>query len=164
MAVMAWISTLRFEEILLLLKLFKYLICESCDLLYFSGVILVTTPHEAALQVCGRGALMFTKLRVPIIGIVQNMSRVICNKCNTNLNIFGSGTESLAMQLGLEMLEDIPLDAAVAQGSDTGRPVLVTAPDSQQAESYKNLARKVIAFNDRWSRWAWENVLPPWIC
>lgn len=109
----------------------------------------MTTPHEAALQVCGRGALMFTKLRVPIIGIVQNMSRVICNKCNANLNIFGAGTESLALQLGLEMLEDIPLDSAVALGSDIGKPVVVTSPDSAQAESYKNLARKVIAFVER---------------
>jgi len=109
----------------------------------------VTTPHEAALQVCGRGALMFTKLRVPIIGIVQNMSRVICNKCNTNLNIFGSGTESLALQLGLSVLEDIPLDSAVAKGSDVGKSVVVSNPDSPQAESYKNLARLVIKHIER---------------
>lgn len=112
-------------------------------------MVLVTTPHEAALQVCGRGALMFTKLRVPIIGIVQNMSRVICDKCHADLKIFGTGTEQLAFQLGLEMLEDIPLDQSISQGCDTGKPVLVLSPDSKQSLSYINLARKVIAFLEK---------------
>lgn len=106
----------------------------------------MTTPHEAALQVCGRGALMFTKLRVPIVGIVQNMSRVICNNCQADLKIFGVGTEQLAFQLGLEMLEDIPLDQSISEGCDTGKPILLWAPDSKQAQSYINLAKKVITF------------------
>lgn len=114
----------------------------------FKGVVLVTTPHEAALQVCGRGALMFTKLRVPIIGIVQNMSRVICTNCHSDMKIFGTGTEQLAFQLGLDMLEDIPLDQGISEGCDTGKPILVYAPDSKQAQAYVNLAKKVIVFMD----------------
>ena len=60
--------------------------------------------------------------------------------------MFGTGTEHLAFQLGLEMLEDIPLDPSISQGSDTGKPVLVLAPDSEQSASYLNLATKVIKF------------------
>lgn len=89
---------------------------------------------------------MFTKLRVPIIGIVQNMSRVICQNCKTDLKIFGTGTEQLAFQLGLDMLEDIPLDQTISEGSDTGKPVLVVSPESQQAISYLNLAAKIMKF------------------
>lgn len=92
---------------------------------------------------------MFKKLRVPIIGIVQNMSRVICQNCKTDLQMFGVGTKELAFQLGLEMLEDIPLDPSISQGSDTGKPVLVLAPDSEQSASYLNLATKVVKFLEK---------------
>lgn len=65
-----------------------------------SGVLLVTTPQNAALQVARRGAAMFQKMNVPLAGIVENMSGVTCPKCSHEVQLFGNGTEDLAKELG----------------------------------------------------------------
>lgn len=68
--------------------------------LQLSGVILVTTPQNAALQVARRGAVMFQKMKIPIGGIVENMSSITCPRCSHEVQLFGEGTESLAKELG----------------------------------------------------------------
>jgi ATP-binding protein involved in chromosome partitioning len=65
-----------------------------------SGVVLVTTPQAAALEVARRGAIMFQRLKVPIIGVVQNMNTIVCPKCQHSMSLHGHGTEALASELG----------------------------------------------------------------
>jgi ATP-binding protein involved in chromosome partitioning len=61
---------------------------------------LVTTPQAAAVEVARRGAVMFQRLQVPIIGVVQNMNTVVCPKCQHSLSLYGHGTEALTSELG----------------------------------------------------------------
>jgi ATP-binding protein involved in chromosome partitioning len=63
-------------------------------------VVLVTTPQAAAVEVARKGAVMFQRLKVPIIGVVQNMSTVVCPKCQHSLTLYGHGTEALTSELG----------------------------------------------------------------
>ncbi|PSN36836.1 Iron-sulfur protein NUBPL [Blattella germanica] len=65
-----------------------------------AGVLLVTTPQAAALDVARRGAKMFQRLNVPVVGIVQNMSTVVCPNCHHSLTLYGNGTNDLASELG----------------------------------------------------------------
>ncbi|XP_069698027.1 iron-sulfur cluster transfer protein NUBPL isoform X2 [Periplaneta americana] len=114
-----------------------------------AGVVLVTTPQAAALEVTRRGAIMFQKLKVPIAGIVQNMSTVVCPNCHHSLALYGSGTEILASELGIDVLQDIPLDKAITETTDSGKPIVIAEPNSSQAVAYKNLAEKVMGFLEK---------------
>ncbi|RZF47353.1 hypothetical protein LSTR_LSTR012857 [Laodelphax striatellus] len=111
-----------------------------------SGVVLVTTPQQAALQVVRRGVTMFEKLGVPIAGIVQNMSSVKCTNCSSTISLFGDGTKKMADDLGIDFLEDIILDPKIAECSDSGVPIVVSNPESLQSAAYLRLAGKVAEF------------------
>lgn len=69
-----------------------------------TGALLVTTPQKAALEVTTRGANMFKRLNIPIIGIVENMSNVICPKCNSKITLYSNGTETIAQELGITII------------------------------------------------------------
>lgn len=115
-----------------------------------SGALLVTTPQTAALQVTQRGANMFKKLNIPIVGIIQNMSSVECPKCHSEIRLHSNSAEILVQNLGVPVLADIPLDNNISQGSDDGVPVVVSSQESPQAKSYKTVAQKIIKFlNDK---------------
>ncbi|XP_076232090.1 iron-sulfur cluster transfer protein NUBPL-like isoform X2 [Calliopsis andreniformis] len=111
-----------------------------------TGALLVTTPQKAALEVTTRGANMFKRLNIPIAGIVENMSSVICPKCNTEITVFNDGTKVIAKQLGIRILQIVPLSEGIAESCDNGKPIVLTAPRSIQAQAYKNLAASVISF------------------
>ncbi|XP_066993394.2 iron-sulfur cluster transfer protein NUBPL isoform X2 [Anabrus simplex] len=111
-----------------------------------TGVLLVTTPQSAALHVTRRGAVMFQNLNVPVAGLVQNMSTVICPKCSNNFSIFGNGSQSLADELGIELLQDIPLDTKITEFTDAGTPIVIAQPESNQSEAYITLAKKILHF------------------
>lgn len=111
-----------------------------------SGVLLVTTPQEAALQVARRGATMFQRLQVPIIGIVQNMSSIVCNKCQNRMSLFGDGISQLANQIGVDVIQDIPLDPEISSCSDSGRPIVIDKPNNIQSTAYRDLASKMLEF------------------
>lgn len=66
-----------------------------------SGVVIVTTPQKAALDVAHRGAMMFRKLNIPIIGLVENMTSISCPNCHENVPLFGRGGDMLAKELGI---------------------------------------------------------------
>lgn len=110
------------------------------------GAILVTTPQTAALQVTRRGATMLEKLKVPIFGIVENMSHVICEGCGAKNHIFGENTGHLASQLELQVLESFELNQTVSDSTASGQPVVLSEPRSKYAEHYKNLAKQVYSF------------------
>ncbi|XP_046740288.1 iron-sulfur protein NUBPL [Diprion similis] len=111
-----------------------------------SGVIIVTTPQSAALQVARRGAVMFQKMNVPVAGIVENMSSVTCPVCSHQVQLFGDGTESLAKELDIDFLEKIPMDSQISKYCDNGKPIVLSLPESLIANAYCRLAHTVIEF------------------
>ncbi|KAF2895987.1 hypothetical protein ILUMI_10187 [Ignelater luminosus] len=111
-----------------------------------SGVILVTTPQSAAIEVTKRGAVMFQKLKVPIIGIIENMSGVKCPTCSSNIELFGKDVSALAKEIGTEVLQKIPLQQEITTSSDKGVPIVIARPDCEEAIAFRNFGKKVIEF------------------
>lgn len=101
-----------------------------------AGVVIVSTPQVVAIEDARKAVGMFDRLGVPIFGVVENMSG----------DIFGhGGARDAADELGVEFLGELPLDASVRQGGDTGQPVVSAAPDSQISQSFIELAEQVAA-------------------
>ncbi|MES2359410.1 MAG: Mrp/NBP35 family ATP-binding protein [Gemmatimonadota bacterium] len=105
------------------------------------GSLVVTTPQDVAAGDALRGAKMFERVGVPIIGIVENMSYFECPHCGKPSALFGSGGgQKLADSLGLPLLAQIPLYPRVLEGGDSGRPIVVAEPDSGAAKALAQLA------------------------
>jgi ATP-binding protein involved in chromosome partitioning len=108
------------------------------------GVVIVTTPQEAALNIAAKALAMFRRLNVPILGIVENMSFFVCPKCGEKTYVFSTGGgRRVAAQLDTDFLGEIPLDVAIREQSDLGTPVVAARPDSPQAAVFKEFAFKV---------------------
>lgn len=87
---------------------------------------------------------MFETLKVPILGLVQNMSYHVCPGCTTVTHIFGAdGVKRKARELGLEMIGEVPLDARVCESSDGGKPIIVSEPGGSHAKVYREMADRV---------------------
>ena len=111
-----------------------------------SGAVIVSTPQDLALIDARKGLNMFRKVDVPVLGIVENMSYFTCTKCGERHEIFGHGGARMeAERLGVPFLAEIPLDLDVRIRSDSGQPIVVSAPDSLHAGIYRSLADKVWA-------------------
>ena len=111
-----------------------------------SGAVIVSTPQDLALIDARKGLNMFRKVNVPLLGIVENMSYFTCTKCGERHDIFGhGGAKAEAERLGVPFLGEVPLDMDVRLRSDEGRPVAATAPESQHAAIYRDIARQVWA-------------------
>uniref|UniRef100_A0A1A8EIX3 Iron-sulfur cluster transfer protein NUBPL n=1 Tax=Nothobranchius kadleci TaxID=1051664 RepID=A0A1A8EIX3_NOTKA len=109
-----------------------------------AGAVIVSTPQDIALLDARRGAEMFKKVNVPVLGLVQNMSVFQCPNCQHQTHIFGSdGARQLADTLGISFLGDIPLHLNIREMSDKGQPVVVSCPDSAEAAAYRKLASAV---------------------
>jgi ATP-binding protein involved in chromosome partitioning len=108
-----------------------------------TGAVIVTTPQDIALIDARKGLKMFEKVGIPILGIVENMSYHRCPSCGHESHIFGSGgAERMAGESGTEVLGQLPLDEAIRQQADSGKPTVVSAPDSEAAEIYRRIARR----------------------
>lgn len=114
-----------------------------------SGAILVSTPQKAALNVTKRGAEMYQTLNVPLIGIIENMSHIICTNCKEKLEIYPQLTAQLAKDLNIELLESMPIDRQVAECADSGTPIVMNLPSSQYAAAYKTIAEKLLQYLDK---------------
>ncbi len=111
-----------------------------------TGAIIVTTPQEVSLIDARKGLSMFQSVKIPILGIVENMAGFICGHCQETTHIFlQSGGEKLAHEAQVPFLGSLPLDPKVAQAGDTGTPVVALNPDSEVAKLYKAMAGKVAA-------------------
>jgi ATP-binding protein involved in chromosome partitioning len=109
-----------------------------------AGAVIVSTPQDLALIDARRGISMFKKVDVPTLGIVENMSYFLCPHCNGRSDIFGhGGARHEAERVGVPFLGEIPLDIAIREGSDAGRPVLETDPTGKYAEIYRAIASKI---------------------
>ncbi|XP_056282472.1 iron-sulfur protein NUBPL isoform X2 [Pseudoliparis swirei] len=110
-----------------------------------AGAVIVSTPQDIALLDARRGAEMFKKVNVPVLGLVQNMSVFQCPRCNHRTHIFGSdGARQLAAAMTVEFLGDVPLHLSIRETSDRGQPVVVSFPDSPEAEAYRKVASAVV--------------------
>ena len=109
-----------------------------------AGAVIVSTPQDLALIDARRGITMFKKVDVPTLGIIENMSYFLCPHCNTRSDIFGhGGARHEAERVGVPFLGEIPLDIAIREGSDAGRPVVETDPTGKYAEIYRAIAGKI---------------------
>jgi ATP-binding protein involved in chromosome partitioning len=108
------------------------------------GAVIVSTPQDLALIDARRGIAMFRRVNVPVLGIVENMSTFVCPQCGTRSDIFGhGGARREAERLGVPFLGEVPLDIAIREKSDSGSPVVATAPDSDHAKYYRDIAIRV---------------------
>ena len=108
------------------------------------GAVIVSTPQDLALIDARRGIAMFRRVNVPVLGIVENMSTFVCPQCGTRSDIFGhGGARREAERLGVPFLGEVPLDIAIREKSDSGSPVVATAPDSAHAKHYRDIAVRV---------------------
>ncbi len=109
-----------------------------------AGAIIVSTPQDLALIDARRGIAMFGRTNVPVLGIVENMSYFLCPHCGGRSDIFShGGARHEAERLGVPFLGEIPLDMAIRETSDSGRPVVATDPDGAHAKAYREIAAKV---------------------
>ena len=105
------------------------------------GAITVTTPQEVALHDVRKGMMMFQKVNVPILGIIENMSYFVCGHCSHRTEIFAhGGGRKAAEKLGVPFLGEIPIDPAIRTGGDAGVPIMIGEPDSPQALAFKKIA------------------------
>jgi len=108
--------------------------------LKIDGVVIVSTPQEIALIDARRAAAMFVKTATPILGVIENMAWFV-DPAGNRLPIFGEGGASLeAERLGVPLLAQVPLETALRQACDDGRPVVATAPDSEAAQAFVKAA------------------------
>jgi len=115
-----------------------------------AGAVIVTTPQDVALADAVKGVAMFRKVGVPILGIVENMSYFRCPHCGGRSEVFGfGGGRREAERLDVPFLGEIPLDASIREGGDTGRPVTGASADSPLAASFLAVADQVWEALDR---------------
>ena len=108
------------------------------------GAIIVTTPQEMSSGDALRGAKMFQRVAVPVLGVVENMSYFVCPHCSHRHAIFGTGGgKRLAAELDVPLLGEIPFFAAVLEGGDRGEPIVVSEPHSPAGEALFELAGRL---------------------
>jgi len=109
------------------------------------GAVTVTTPQEVALHDVRKGMMMFQKVNVPLLGIIENMSFFVCGHCGERTEIFShGGGERAAEKLGVPFLGRIPIDPAIRAGGDSGMPIVVANPASPQAAAFREIAAKLV--------------------
>ena len=112
--------------------------------LHIRGAIIVTTPQEVSVGDALRGAKMFERVGVPVIGVVENMSYFVCPHCGERTAVFLTGGGSrLAQELGVPLLGQVPLQARMADLADSGRPIVAAEPASPAAQALGEVARHV---------------------
>jgi ATP-binding protein involved in chromosome partitioning len=112
-----------------------------------NGVVIVTIPNEVSGQVVEKSVTFARQMKAPVIGIVENMSYLICPHCGERIELFGEGVgQKIAMSLGAPFLGSIPLDPNVARESDTGTPFVAANPQSVAAKAFKEIVTKIEKF------------------
>jgi ATP-binding protein involved in chromosome partitioning len=108
------------------------------------GAVIVSTPQDLALIDARRGLAMFTRVNVPVLGIVENMSYFQCPHCGTRSDIFGhGGARHEASKLGVPFLGEVPLHMDIRATSDAGTPLVESEPKSEHAAAYRTIAAAV---------------------
>src|SRR6187200_1435240 len=109
-----------------------------------TGILVVTTPQDVAMNVAVKAIGMFNKLNVPIIGVIENMSYLECQHCNNRISIFGTGGgQKVSDQFNVPFVGEIPLHEQIMSASDSGNPVSISEPNNNQAILFDKIARTV---------------------
>lgn len=109
-----------------------------------SAAVIVTTPQDVALIDARKGLAMFRKVKVPIAGIVENMSGFCCPNCGEEVEVFKKGGGKRTSEvLGCPFLGSIPLDPAIVEGGDAGEPIVAADPEGTHAEAFAAVAEAV---------------------
>ena len=107
-----------------------------------SGAVIVTTPQEVALSDVRRSLQMFHTVKIPLLGVVENMSHHVCGSCGEVSAVFGAGGGArLAEAEGLPLLGSVPLETAAMEGGERGAPVAVAHPDAPSAVAFRSIAQ-----------------------
>ncbi len=111
-----------------------------------AGAVIVTTPQDIALLDAQKGIEMFLKVKIPVLGIVENMAVHVCTECGHAEHIFGDGGgQRVAADYGTALLGSLPLDLSIRQQGDKGLPLAAAFPDQPIAQQYREIARSVMA-------------------
>ena len=109
-----------------------------------TGILIVTTPQDVAMNVAVKAIGMFNKLNVPIVGVIENMSYLECPHCNEKIHTFGKGGgQKVSEQYNIPFIGEIPLHHQIMEGSDVGKPVLISHPNSNQSHVFSKVAKTV---------------------
>ncbi|XP_022769852.1 iron-sulfur protein NUBPL-like [Durio zibethinus] len=113
--------------------------------LHLSGALIVSTPQDVALIDAHRGVRMFSKVQVPILRLIENMSYFKCPHCGEPSFIFGEdGAQKTAAEMGLQLVGEIPIEVDTRKSCDEGIPIVVSAPDSVVSKAYHYVAQNVV--------------------
>ena len=111
-----------------------------------AGAVIVSTPQDLALIDARKGLNMFRKVDVPVLGVIENMSYFVCPHCGGRSDVFTHGGARRAAQaMGVDFLGELPLEMAIREGSDSGRPIVATDPQGPHADAYRAIADAVWA-------------------
>jgi ATP-binding protein involved in chromosome partitioning len=108
------------------------------------GAVIVSTPQDVAFLDAKKAIGMFGTVKVPILGIIENMSSFICPGCGQETQIFGhGGVKASALRMDLPFLGEVPIDLAIREGGDSGQPLVVAHPDSPQSKVFQGMAESL---------------------
>jgi ATP-binding protein involved in chromosome partitioning len=118
-----------------------------------TAAIIVTTPQDLALLDARRAYEMFQKVKVPVLGVVENMSMHVCSQCGHAEAIFGEGgAKKLEQQYTIPVLGQLPLDIQIREQTDSGKPTVIAHPESVNAKLYSDIARQIIVNLASWEK------------
>ena len=111
-----------------------------------AGAIIVSTPQDLALIDARKAVDMMQRLSIPLLGLIENMSYFVAPDTGRRYDIFGhGGAANAAAGMGMPFLGEVPLDMAIRETSDAGRPVMASVPDGPQAAAFRAIARETLA-------------------
>jgi ATP-binding protein involved in chromosome partitioning len=110
-----------------------------------TGAIIVTTPSEVSLEDGRKAVQMFRQVRVPVLGLIENMSYLICPHCYERIDVFSTGGgRRTAQEMGEHFLAELALDPAVRAGGDSGDPIALHDSSDPRAAAYHALAKEIV--------------------
>ena len=105
------------------------------------GAIVVSTPQDVAFLDAKKAIGLFQTAKIPVVGVIENMSSFLCPHCEKETHIFGhGGVHAAALRMGLPFLGEVPIDLQIRTGSDEGTPLVVAHPQSPQAKLFRDMA------------------------
>jgi ATP-binding protein involved in chromosome partitioning len=108
------------------------------------GVVIVTIPSEVSQIVVKKAITFARKMNVPVLGIIENMSGMVCPHCGKEIEVFSKGGgKAISIDMGVELLGSIPIDPRVSSASDEGIPFIVKYPEAPASKSFMKIIEKI---------------------